>query len=66
MRPVQMRRLASIMYGLLALLHRTLPDPLTSKSTGSACMDTLRLWLVLAFFIGVAAYAIIVMAMNPV
>lgn len=29
-------------------------------------MDTLRLWLVLAFFIGVAAYAIIVMAMNPV
>jgi hypothetical protein len=29
-------------------------------------MDKLRIWLVLGFFIGVAAYAIIVMAMNPV
>lgn len=29
-------------------------------------MDNLRLWLVFAIFIGVAAYAIIVMALNPV
>ena len=29
-------------------------------------MDNLRLWLVVAIFIGVAAYAIIIMAINPV
>ena len=66
MRPVWMRRLVSIMYALPALRHRTLPEPFTSKSTGSVCMDNLRLWLVAAIFIGVAAYAIIIMAINPV
>jgi len=35
-------------------------------SRWSLRMDNLRLWLVLAFFIGIAAYAIIVMALNPV
>ena len=29
-------------------------------------MDNLRLWLVAAIFVGVAAYAIIIMAINPV
>lgn len=29
-------------------------------------MDTLRLWLVLAFFVGIAVYSIIVMVLNPV
>lgn len=29
-------------------------------------MDNLRLWLVVAFFVGTALYAIVVMAINPV
>ena len=28
-------------------------------------MDTLRLWLVLAFFVGVLIFAVVVMALNP-
>jgi len=29
-------------------------------------MENLRLWLVGAIFVGIAAYAIIMMALNPV
>ncbi len=29
-------------------------------------MDTLRLWLVLGFFVGTAVYTVAVMILNPV
>lgn len=66
MHPVGIRALISIMCGSPALHHCALPDPLASKSAGSVRMENLRLWLVVAFFVGTAVYAIVVMAINPV